>query len=368
MSYYKSYFGLLPIDLRREIIHCTDYTSLWYFICDAHNSLINVKLQQFSAHVIPELAQCATEVLWKSIWHSFFSNKKYSDIYVCGCNSYKEQCMLVLSHFNQYSQGIISYTEYVSCLVKAGCEKYIAPYYEQLRYLQRPDLMKLLANSCNVELIKNYIDVGYMSNFDLSFHLMQILYELLNINRHKCEIMEILKYCWKYIFPTVIPDTIAQYNLLQLINKNCLSVEDFYYFFRNITNKDLEWVFNNENCCVMPISNMFEHAINYDNRVILNILFENISPSTDMTQILCKSLSYRNTDVFYRLLKVADYGLINWSSILGVSVYANNIDIVKLACENGADGKQDNFFCIRLAIEHKYAEIAKYLWEKFPLE
>jgi hypothetical protein len=279
--------------------------------------------------------------------------------------------MLVLSHYSQYNQRIIGHTEYVSCFVKAGCEKYIAdnPHlYELSKHIYRIELLQLLASSYNVELIENYIDSGSIGNFNAAFDLIPILNRLLHMDRHKYEIMEILKYLWKYISLINIKHTIAEYNLLQLINENCRLVEDFYYFCRITGTKDLKWVFHDGSECRVTIMDMFDHAISFNNEMILNVLIDNLSPSTDMTQALCKCISHNNRNVFYRLLELSNHKLINWTAVLRTSILAGNISVSKLACENGADGKSDNFVCIRLAIEYKRVEIAKYLWEKFPLE
>ena len=58
---------------------------------------------------------------------------------------------------------------------------------------------------------------------------------------------------------------------------------------------------------------------------------------------------------------------VNWNVVLNAVVDDNNLELVKLACEHGANGARDNHGALRKAIKYGHKESAMYLWNRFPL-
>ena len=122
--------------------------------------MLTLPYQPSSLYTIPELAGCANETLWKSIWYTFFSGKRYSDIYIAYSKSFKDQCMSMLHAIHLYFFGNMDPSDYAKQLLHFGCEKYIdgkPELYKLISQVNRTDLFRRLFASCNLELIKNFL-------------------------------------------------------------------------------------------------------------------------------------------------------------------------------------------------------------------
>ena len=189
---------------------------------------------------------------------------------------------------------------------------------------------------------------------------------------HKAEKIEILKYLQEHIKERIWTASVFEYRVISLIIKNCQSEEDFQYFCKINDVKDCEWVFDkyDDNYRITPvwrknIMNMLVVAIEHNNTVVIDTLINNLLPSMNIELPLNQCILDNNISVFHRLSKMCKCD--NWTTILCSAVEENNIDIVKLACDSGADGTYRDYEALRSSIKHRRVEIANYLWNRFPL-
>lgn len=344
-------FSTLPQELRFELLHYLPINDL---------SKFNLKTRQ-SLNQLIEFSCFNNETLHKSIWYTFLSSKRYTDQYVPGFKSYSDQV-------NKISSMLCSpgdpYDD-LCVILEMGCDKFYPRYInDKLPIIddvffdnldsKRHWLFKSVGNSANIDLLKLITNRYSLNEYDI-ISLCQGLDHKYNSK----DVIEFLNYVLEQIQNPSLSSLI--YMVLRIATRHCQTIEEFNNIF---TNNGNHWTLKNTSQ-VCTTFELCENAIINNNETLFLYLFKLLTISTNINNLFIVIPKSNNNYAELMLQNLVH--VVDWDIVLNVVIDTNNLELVKLACEHGANGARDNHRALRKAIKYGYKELAIYLWNRFPL-
>lgn len=358
-----NYLCVLPVDLRYLLLHYVPFEDLSTF--------------SKTPKSLEKLIKIDDEKLWKSIWYTFFSSCHYSDVYLGGVSSFLGQFNEVykqirILHDCKMPEDKIKYWGRFANLIMMGCDIYLNKLLsngvEQSNILilfnntdSRRELFRNLGMSTNIQLIKNTISQYRLQHDD-------IYYLLSGLGEHSYHIPEIFETL--YYISVNVPDKKLWNHTTQAIKtifaKHCHTLNTFQRFFTKIDNYTLLYCNNHFKCSVSELCISLIYCKNW---YLLKYLAANYKIDDSASNALVNIIQDNNNDVSLKLIGIFndDRHKINWHAILTEAVSKNHLELVKMACERGADGYTHNSLALVTAIQNNHKEIARYLWQRFPI-
>ena len=339
---YETYLKILPYDLRCLLLHYFPEEDLYHFNEE----------QDFSLHYVPEFGAVNNERFWHSIWRTFFSKVEISDIYPNGCTTWKNTLRQVYkSIFNCISCRDGSCNKYYH-LYEYGCELKLLPdLLERSKLIdnfKNRSLLRVLFNMNNVlvefvinQIVGNDISGDLTRTMRLNLILEKILVYCHNNNPHKVERIRLLK------------SFISRYGDSIIAIKENFGAEE-----RNSRDITIKHTIN----IVAKFGTV--NDIFYIKKELLSKLGLNDLTKYD-DKIFWSAVQANNTPIIYYYLPLNLK--VEWMDCMLIAIQNNNLQLVKICCDNGADARKGRHIPLRLALENNNITIAKYLLEKFPL-
>lgn len=351
----KTFFKVLPLELRSEICHYLPEDDL-----SALYSRIKGTIGEF-----PEFTALDNDIFWLSIWKRYFSRMNYSDGYVTSQNIKKIISPVFRTIRLMKIFGNRVTLQHIATLVEAGCEIYVkklySQYQEMLTVFDNVTLFNVLTNlsvSVNIELYKIILPIySQYINTATIYRLMTDIYS--KDSCHKKERIE------------VITHLLLTYSslLIKRISPNKV-VYDCYEIIENILGKfgdpdDIIFFLSTFTPPYDPMSRIIMRAVKHENIPLIEYFSQSQLDIEWYIIIEFMATNSKLTDLIESVLLIRPD--LNYTELLPLFDHTEHTHLAKICCNKGADGTYSNYLALRKCLESENYDLARYLIKEFPI-